>query len=435
MRFFLALVLAATPLAAQHDMSTMGHDMSKMGNMPGMQHDMSKMGQKEMGSMDMSHDEQMSAGGTSYQPESTPMGMIHRKAGPWSFMFHGVFFVTDIQQTGPRGGDKFMGMGWMMTEASRSLGPGTFSIRTMLSPDPATVTNRYYPLLFQTGETAYGKPIIDGQHPHDFVMELAVQYRWHIADKTTMTFYAAPVGEPALGPVAFPHRASASEIPQAVISHHLQDSTHISNEVVTVGITQGKFGIEASGFHGAEPNENRWNIDKGAIDSWSTRLTFRPTRNWSTQFSAGHLNHPEALETTNQNRLIASVSYNRPINGGDWASTFVWGRVHKIGTTTNVTGWLGETMVHFKRDNYISGRVEVAGKDELFAETNPLAGRVFWVGAYTAGYTRDIPLFSRVATGLGINATTYRIPTALENAYGKHPASVVLFLRFKLKES
>lgn len=150
----------------------------------------------------------------------------------------------------------------------------------MLSLDPATITGRRYPLhplLFQTGETAFGKAIVDGQHPHNFFMSLGFQYARTLGENATLELYFAPVGDPALGPVAYPHRASAEELPQATLSHHWQDSTHIADEVVTAGIAYKKIKLEASGFYGAEPNENRWTIGTGPIDSWSARLwCFRP---------------------------------------------------------------------------------------------------------------------------------------------------------------
>src|SRR5712692_309469 len=269
------------------------------------------------------------ASGTSSNPASSPMPMIHLQAGSWRFMLHGSAFVTEIQQTGPRGGDKLASMNWFMGSAERRIGRGSLTFRTMLSLDPATVTNRRYPLLFQTGETAFGHPLVDAQHPHDFIMELSVQYARPISEKTTAYIYFAPVGDPALGPVAFPHRVSAAEIPQAALSHHVQDSTHIVNEVVTAGVAHGIFRVEASGFHGAEPNENRWSIDRGGIDSWSARLTLSPTRNWNGQVSVGSLAHPEALEPDDIVRSTASITYSKPLSGGHWATSFIWGRNHK----------------------------------------------------------------------------------------------------------
>jgi hypothetical protein len=190
----------------------------------------------------------------------------------------------------------------------------------MISLDPATITDRRYPLLFQTGETAFGKSIVDGQHPHDLFMELSARYTRPLTDSTSMVLYFAPVGDPALGPVAFPHRVSSMELPQATLSHHLQDSTHIANEVLTAALVRHSFRIEASGFHGAEPNENRWNIDLGMIDSWSARVTWTPGDNWAAQASVGRLTHPEAAEPGDVVRSTASVTYNRPLAAGNWAA-------------------------------------------------------------------------------------------------------------------
>src|SRR5205807_1694897 len=192
-------------------------------------------------------------------------------------------------QSGPRGYDKFFSTNWFMPMAQRRIGRSELTLRTMISLEPATVTKRFYSLLFQQGETAFGKPINDGQHPHDFFMELAALYDLKINSDTLLSFYAAPVGDPAMGPTAYPHRASASEDPIAALGHHLQDSTHIAADVITVGLTHKIFRVEASGFHGREPDEDRWDIDSGRIDSWSTRFTLNPARNWSMQYSLANL--------------------------------------------------------------------------------------------------------------------------------------------------
>jgi hypothetical protein len=324
-------------------------------------------------------------------------------------------------------------MNWFMSEATHPLAGGTFSIRSMLSLDPATVTERRYPELFQTGETAFGKPIVDGQHPHDLFMELALEYRHPLGEKARMWFYAAPVGDPALGPVAFPHRVSAAELPQAPLGHHLEDSTHISDEVVTAGASRGMFGLEASGFHGAEPNENRWNIDRGAIDSYSARFLVTPSARWSGQFSAGRLTHPEALEPGDQVRMTASATYVRPYSQGEWASSLIWGRVHKTATGANLNGYLAESVARFRGFNYVTGRIELDDKDELFGAGSPLDGRTFRIGAYTLGYTRDFNFLPRIATGLGANFTTYSMPDPVHQSYGQHPVAVLVFLRFRLR--
>jgi hypothetical protein len=419
-RFYLALLLAA-PLAAQHDMS----NMAGMAGMPGMQHDGAATSTVEALTA-----ETMEASGTSVNPASAPMNMVHFTARNWRFMVHGQAFVASVQQSGPRAGDKLFSTNAFMGEAEHALGGGAFSFLTMLSLEPATVTNRRYPELFQTGETAFGKAIVDGQHPHDFVMELALHYSHPIGEKTAWELYAAPVGDPALGPVAYPHRVSAEELPQATLGHHLQDSTHIAYEVVTAGITRGILRLEASGFHGAEPNESRWTVGYGAMDSYSGRVTVSPNANWSGQFSAGRLTRPEALEPGDQLRTTASVTYNRPYGNGNWATSVIWGRVHKTASGANLNGYGLESVAQFARKNYITGRIELVDKDELLA-----AGQQFRIGAYTIGYTRDFYVVPRIATGVGANFTTYSMPAALDPYYGRRPVAVMLFLRFKLRDA
>jgi len=378
--------------------------------------------------------------GTGANPESASMKMLSKRVGGWNLMFHGQGFISDVQQTGPRDADKFFSTNAFMGMAEHDLGSGAFTIRAMLSAEPATVTGRFYPELFQTGETAFGKALVDGQHPHDLLMELSVAYARTIGEKTNVEIYFAPVGDPALGPVAFPHRVSAEELPQAPLGHHLQDSTHIANEVATIALHRPRWGAEVSGFHGAEPNENRWNIDAGALDSWSARLSWTPTGNWSAQVSAGRLRKPEALELGDQLRTTASVTYNHPFTHGGWATSAIWGRDHKTDTKRNLNSYLLESVVRFHEKNYITGRAELVDRDELFANQPAIeqqlaatVGTVFRIGAYTAGYTRDVHLVLHLVTGIGGNATLYNVPAAIQPYYGEHPAAFYMFLRFRLE--
>lgn len=382
------------------------------------------------------------ASGTSVNPQSSPMDMIHKRLGGWTFMFHGVVFITDEQQTGPRAADKLFAPNWFMGTAGHSVGRGSVEFRAMLSLDPATITDRRYPLLFQTGETAFGIPLVDAQHPHDFVMELSVRYTRPLTESTSLVLYFAPVGDPALGPVAFPHRVSAMEIPQATLSHHVQDSTHIANDVLTAELVRRHFRIEASGFHGGEPDEFRWNIDYGVVDSWATRLSWLPNDNWVGQVSVGRLSHPEALEPGDVVRATASLTYNRPLANGNWASSLIWGRNHKTAEQHNLNSYLAESVYQFKKVNYVTGRFELVDKDELFNDQPAIrehldqtAGSTFRIAAYTLGYTRDVKLVPWLVTGLGGNLTLYGVPAAIQPYYGQHPAGFFFFLRARLKGS
>ena len=368
-----------------------GAQAMKMGGPQAMQGEDSPMANMHPGNF-LQEIEHHGSSGTSAEPDSTPMPMLMTMRGEWMLMFHANVFVTDLQQTGPRGGDKFFSTNWLMPMAERRLGPGQLTLRTMFSLEPATVTKREYPLLFQQGETAFGKPIADGQHPHDFLMELAALYDLRVGERTLVSFYAAPVGDPAIGPTAYPHRASAAENPVGSLGHHQQDSTHIADDVVTVGVTHGMVRLEASGFHGREPDEYRWNLDTGAVDSWSTRLTVQPGRNWSGQYSYARIKSPEELfPGEDQARTTASVMYNRPLREGNWASTAVWGRTRSLGDDAKENSYLLESLVRFRKKNYAWTRLENAGRsNELLNGARPLpAGfREAAAGACAGVYVR-----------------------------------------------
>jgi hypothetical protein len=362
--------------------------------------------------------------GTSMNPYSWQMPMIMTEAGNWSLMFMGQAFLVDTQQSGPRGGDKFYSPNWFMTSAIHAVGEGSVMLTAMLSLEPATITNRSYPLLFQTGETAYGRPLIDAQHPHDFLMQLSVQYAHPWGRDTMIQLYYAPVGDPALGPVAYPHRASAAELPQAPISHHWQDSTHIADNVATVAMRHKWLRVEASGFYGTEPDENRWNVDWGGMNSYSARVSAAPTQNWLAQVSAGHLTRPERQEQGDVVRSTASLQYTR----GGWSSSLIWGRNHEQLKRRDLDSFLAETVLPVRRRNFLTGRAEVVQKDEL------IVPGVYRVQAYTAGYTRDFDIFKDVETGLGANVTAYMIPAGLQAVYGERPWGVNVYARFRLKQ-
>ncbi len=394
--------------------------------------------------------------GTSLQPASTPMPMLMRRSGDWTLMLHGEGFLSEIQQhaANSRGGDKLFSTNWVMPMAQRRLGArGQLTVRAMISLEPATISNRSYPELFQQGETAYGRPIVDGQHPHDFIMELGALYDLRIGEHSLLSLYAAPIGDPAIGPTAYPHRQSASEDPLATLGHHQQDSTHIAFNVLTAGYTWRTLRVEASGFHGGEPGESRWSAEPSpnghAIDSASARVTWSPTQNLTAQYSAAQIAQPEAVAPgQNQRRYTASLMLNRSIGvhhdttampgmdmassaSGNWATSLIWGRTRNQSTGLVEQSYLVESLLT-QHANSVWLRAELAARTtELLPDAPPVEASAGHVQAYTLGYDRNVTIGS-LQLAPGVQFALDHSSAVLAPVYGKVPFSAVAFVRVRV---
>lgn len=378
--------------------------------------------------------------GTSWAPSSSQTRMWDKIAGNWLLMLHFNAIAGVNSQGGPRGLTRFESQNWLMPMAFHKLGKGTLQLRGMFSLEPFTFAPGGSPLLFQTGETYKGQPLIDRQHPHDLWMELSAQYTLALGERGTWFTYFGYPGEPALGPPAFMHRDSASENPSAALAHHLQDSTHISFGVLTTGFTYRWFKLEGSIFNGREPDENRYNFEAHPWNSRSARFTFAPNKNWAMQVSYGFLRKPEAsAPTTDIRRATASVQYNRPLKRGNWASAFIWGRNHDSspGEVQNINGYTAESTVNFLDKNYLYTRLELVDKNELLrASDRALLGikdahPSFRIGAYTFGGVRDVWNTKKFSMAIGTDLTFYSKPAVLDRIYGNNPVSWRLFLRLR----
>ena len=354
-------------------------------------------------------------------------------------MFHYNFVAGVNHQGGPRGVTKFESANWFMPSAARRVGPGTLELRGMVSAEPFTFPPGGSPLLFQTGETYKGQPLIDRQHPHDLFMELSATYTVPVGERANWFVYAGYPGEPALGPNAFMHRASASENTSAPLSHHLQDSSHISFGVVTSGLQYRWFKLEGSVFNGREPDENRYDFEAHPWNSRSARLWFAPNSNWSMQVSHGFLRNPEALEPGDVRRTTASISYNRSFERGNWASSLIWGRNHEShdGEIFNLNGYVAESTVKFLDRNYVYTRLELTDKNQLLRAADRTSLGIiddhpsFRIGAYTFGGARDIWNTGTTSFAIGSDLTFYSKPSLLDPIYGSNPVSWKLFFRLR----
>lgn len=371
---------------------------------------------------------------------AVPLGAADRPSPPlpgaaWTTVYHGYAFLTSNRQGGASGEQDFESVNHFMIVSSKKWGPGTLELLGTFSAEPMTIAPAGSPLLFQRGETYRDTLLIDRQHPHDLFVQLAARFSRDFAPGRGVQLYVAPRGAPAVGPTPFVHRLSASENPLAPLAHHNQDSTHIAASVLTAGARLKRLGLEASAFNGREPDENRWDIDLGALNSYSGRLSFRPASGLAIQVSAARLQAPEALEEGNQTRQTASIEYERPTDRGFVAAALVAGR-NLVEDGAQERGNTLEATWKFGGRNALYGRAERVDRDlyELLNKeqrSGTVPARRVAVGALTIGYARDLPPMGAATTGLGAALTAYRFDDRLEGAYGDRPVSAQVFLRLR----
>jgi hypothetical protein len=376
--------------------------------------------------------------GTSWLPDATPHEGVHAAYGDWMVMWHALANGVYDRQGGPRGDQKAFASGMVMGMAQRQLGDdGTLGFRAMLSPDPF-MGPRGYPLLFAAGETADGRTLlVDRQHPHDLFMELAGTYSYNLSAKSSLFIYAGLPGEPALGPTAFMHRTSGMDNPEAPISHHWLDSTHITFGVVTLGAVVDTWKIETSAFRGREPDQHRFDIEEPRLDSVSARLTWNPVRELSAQVSWGRIRSPEQLEPdVDEDRITASATYTQPFGDNNlWSSTFAWGRKILHPGDTFDAFLLESALILQKRYTLFLRAERIDAHDLLHDMPNidpVLSHASFPVMKLSVGAIYDIPLVDHLKFGIGGLVSKYGVPAGLTPFYGSDPTSYMVFFRLKV---
>ena len=405
------------------DHSTMSHDQMAAGEHSG--HG-SMTG--ALGSYPMNRE----ASGTAWQPDASEHAGIHIMSGDWTLMGHGTVNLVFDHQSGPRGDDKAFVSGHFIGTARRQLGDGTLQFRAALSPDQQ-MGKRGYPLLLASGETANGTDrLVDRQHPHDFFVELSTSISQNIGPAASVFLYAALPGEPAYGPPVYLHREAIMDSPEAPISHHWLDSTHISFGVLTAGVVVDRLKLEVSRFNGREPDQHRWNFETGPLDSTSARLSWNPTKSLSLQGSWGHLVDSEQLEPgVNQKRWSASALYAREIAPG-WrlAGTLAWGRRTVEGNTDDAFA-LEAGLKHGPWTLF--GRGELTENRELVEDPEE-HGPAFRVGKVSPGAIHDFGIAEHLALGLGGLFAVNFVPDGLKTLYGSNnPVGAMGFVRLKVE--
>jgi hypothetical protein len=440
--FFVALVVTlflGSSSFAEQDMLDDQAEAKKM-DMPPAKMDMPEA-KMPMPQMDMASPLGISmarqGSGTSWQPDLSPMAMIMVEIADWRLMFHGNIFFGFDGQGSDRGATQFNSTNWVMAMASHKLWLGQFSTRVMFSLEPLTVGGNGYPLLLQTGETWQGQPLHDRQHPHDLFMELAVRYSIPVHDDVGLDFYAAASGEPALGPVAFPHRVSARSNPFAPLGHHWYDSTHISFGVLTMGVFGRSWKLEGSWFNGREPDENRYDLDLRVPDSYSVRVSYNPIEALSMQASYGFLKSPEAKEPDiSVHRVTTSVSMGlHPWPKSNLAGTLLLGM--NIPTGGLATGFgLAEVDFDLTPQHTLFGRIEAGAKTGAELVLLPSAADVlFGIGAFSLGYTFHLPTLWKLVPTIG-GVGTLNVTNSQLGAYYGGPVQFggMVFLQMRVAD-
>lgn len=395
-------------------------DQMTLAEMEGMEHNMTGI----LGPYPMNQE----GSGTSWLPQSSPMYGKMGMSGRWRTMQMGNAYGVLSDPGGPRGQGEIFTPTQYMFMAQRNFGEDTLGIRTMFSLDPLLIGKRGYPNLFQTGETAFGRPLKDRQHPHDLIMELAATYSKPLTKDLRGFVYLAPAGEPAIGTTAFPHRPSAWDNPIAPISHHWLDGTHITYGVATAGVTlKDRLKLEGSIFTGREPDEERYDIDPFRFDSYAGRLTFNPSKNWSLQASYASLHNPERQDPGNQHRFTTSVAYNQSLKDGNLALMALYGQNTKNGASTTDAFVL--EGAYTKGKGILFARYENVAKDELVALTTPGNYRI---NKWTLGATYNFQQDRHSEQGIGASVDFYQYPAALKLDYGNSaPIGVNVFYRLR----
>jgi len=430
-RFVLPVLIFATPALAQ------GMQGMDMGKMPGMEMDHSAMNHGEMAHAAMKHGAMAmhgllggygmsrEASGTSWQPQAAPHSAIHLMADDWMVMLHGRVSGIADWQSGPRGGDQVFSSSMAMAMASKDLANGdTLGLKAMLSGDP-WMGRRGYPLLLASGETADGVThLVDRQHPHDLVMELAASYSHPLSDSDSLFLYGGYPGEPALGPSAYMHRVSSSDNPMTPIAHHWLDSTHVSFGVVTAGLVHDDLKLEVSQFTGREPDQFRFNFDAARFDSTSVRLSWNPTPNWSLQLSHGWLKSPEGLDPDiDERRFTASATWFDRFEFGTVAATLAFGN-KRLSDGISENAFLIEGEFRPDQAWTMFARGERIESTELVP-----GGAVRGAGEISLGVIHDWRLAEHWKFGLGGLYAFDFAPSSPTASYGSAPHGAMAFVR------
>jgi hypothetical protein len=364
--------------------------------------------------------------GTTWLPDASPLHAAVPHMGKWGLLFHGNLYTGYNWYSSDRGGQRFMGRNTLMGALFRTFKQSELLLRLAMSFEPLTIGPRGYPQILQTGQTSNGKRIHDTMYALDFFRELAVTYQWEVTPKWAGLVYAALAGEPALGPVTFTQRVSASADPLAPLGFQAQEASHASFGVLTVGAFTRKLKLEASWFNGEVPGRYRFRISLRKPDSYSLRATWNPGAHWSMQASYGFLEKPVPSDPRHQHRVSASATYTQwTQNDAGLAATLSF--AERVDTDLNVsTAFMAEAYWNIDGNHAVFTRWELLQKSGQELVLKEPGTELYAVGSISGGYVYYFGPYITLAPGLGVRGSINPMEDDLAREYGSRVAYGVM---------
>ncbi len=374
--------------------------------------------------------------GTGWNPDKAPMYSYNIYTHKWLFMVHGDMFMRynnqDAIKAGPLHTEQYDVTNMFVITGQRQSGlDGLLHFNAAFSSDILFANTDALAQFYQDGDNWNNKRTGNRQLPNNIFSELAVSYAWTYADKGDIFIYGGYPAEPALGPVSYLKRPSASFIATSPLTHRWTDGTEISYGVGTLGMRQGKFKIEGSSFTGRTPDKNNYDFNLPLFNSFSGRLSFNPSSRLALQISRGYIKSPDVYKPDrNITRTTASATYVRPIAPRQYFSySLIWGINEPTNGLPSNAALLEATLKIKRRTGY--SRLEWAQKTAYDLNLNPIgfnSKQQYNVSALTVGAALDLIYIKYFTIAGGAQVTGHLADNALNGTYGQYPLSGQLYL-------
>jgi hypothetical protein len=331
----------------------------------------------------------------------------------WSSSFRGAAFGIHNTEAGPEDPrSENFSTNWLEVRGRYDTASGFFfGLRGRGSLEPYTIKEEGYPQLLQYVSPYAGGEVIDRMRARDLIEEAAVEVGWR-----SLRLYAAPIGEPTLGPRPYGLRESSMDLAVAPFAYDIQESFHVKTQVVNAALDMKYFTLEGGVFHDAVSDGKHTSLETGGdIDSWAARVTVKPTDRVSFQVSRGELGDAVIRKISS-----ASIGYEGPVV----AATAMWTR-REEGSLTPLDAYGIEVAIRVTRST-ITGRFENVDRPAIGSSPARRTGHG------TVGYVFDAIARPGWRAGLGVNVDYHTNSRALTGGvYGHKPQTIYFFARVR----